>query len=220
MPKVLYPGYFPFCYGAEIRGEGLFPDLYPENWTAILTSLGSSMALYWRLRSYTVSGEIYNPFDPPEQSLQKPFSVTYTSTASSEKDLVCYHGFAKTSESPNPDDPEGFDSMVFEMFPDWLVPSEIAAPIYGADPLFGVYLNAVIANSADESSSWTSYDTGASGTRTSINFTAFAETIPVYLFSNPRVVTGLPVGTNSISITGTSYWSYDGTYDTATGAPL
>lgn len=212
MPKVLHPGYFPFCYGAEIRGEGLFPGLFFENWTALITSLGNAMGLYWRVRSFEVVGEVYNPFDPPDQPLQQPFNIIYTSTALTEEELVCYRGFEKTFG------PEDFDDTTFELYPSYITPSLQTVPVYGNNVSVGVYLNVIISQSSDESSSWTSRNTGGGG-RLGVTFEAFGQSIPILLYSNQRIVPELPVGENIISIRGVSYWSYGGTYDTATGLP-
>ena len=167
------------------------------------------MGLYWRVRSYTASGEVYNPFDPPE-TLQKPFSVTYTSTAESEEELVCYRGFEITSGD------DGFDDLRFEIYPDYIVPTATRVPVYGTNETLGVFVSCFISQRNEESSSWSS---DGEASRVPVNFYAFGEVIPVLLFDNPKLDPPSE-GINTLSISAESYWSYGGTYNTSTGLPL
>ena len=214
MGKILHPRYFPFCYGPEIRGQGLSPEIFPDRWTAITTSLANAMGLYWRVRAYTVTGQIFNVID----QVQVPFSIVFSSAATTEEDLVCYRGFYRTGGG------EDLDDATFLIYPDYLHPIGQTIPVYGDSQTVSLFVDCTISQSEESSNFRSIYSPPCPGApepqRSAHTFSAFGQNMEVLLYARAPCNPEWAPGVNELSIEATSYWSYGGTYDTATGLPL
>ena len=184
MGKVLSPqgsGYFPGCI--EPYG-GYF-------------SLSDAMKIYWRVKSWTISGEyVYGPYS-------YDFSQTFTSTLSEEAHLVCLANNLNTDFSPDTGDGTFFQRPYsFSWNESSLFYPDLIWSVSFPDPA-----------GPDQRSVGTQLSEFNEATYTILGYTmpcgVFKKDDDEYV-SEAINVTAVPA----------SYWSYGGTYDTATGNPL
>lgn len=203
MGKVLhasYSGYFPFCIGtADSSKIGQYKP-YP-----ISMSLEDIMKAFWRVKTWRVKGILLNNIAVPTYYKNAvPIQIT------EEKDLVCADAFNfvifKEDEEGYPDRCEFWLERFSENYTvikqnDSYYPRLLFGFLY-YKPGFD---NEIVSSELD----WnTQPSIEAAGTIKFLNYD-----IPGFkVFGNNSYANG--------SITPEEYWSYGGTYDTATGNPL
>jgi len=181
------------------QGSGYFPGCI-EPYGGYF-SLINAMKIYWRVKSWTISGEYaYGPYS-------YDFSQTFTSTLSEEASLVCLANNLDTDFYPDVEvgntgrtyfqRPYSFywnSSSLF--YPDLLW--QISFP----DPAF-----------PDERSVGTQLSDFNEATYTILGYTM---PCGVTKKDGDEFISEA----NNVIVVPASYWSYGGTYDTSTGEPL
>jgi hypothetical protein len=199
MGKVLhasYSGYFPFC----------IPEGTPENcpWT-----LGKAMQTYWRIRTWTfsASGIVTNDEDPSDTF---PFSSVYTDITSRdfetgepqtlEERLVCENYFGTEFILRN------------NAYIDFSSQSGTSGGLYNS----GLYGEVI-----DYREGPLEFFFSANGS-SAFNISILGANIPINMIweNDEQDESSYSITSGSATLTPTLWWSYGGTYDTATGNPL
>lgn len=231
MPDTFYHiNFFPFCYSETPQSSPLFrPQLFPYRWTSVTTSIYNAMGLYWRVREFEVSGQLYNPIEAVfGGNYLIPFTLKFRSTAETEQELVCYKGFEPVPPFPD------FDDTRFDLFPSGYSPTTMGiVPVYGntygpdrkesysALCVF-LYSNIFISQSNEESSSFSTDKKKTNSAITHGVISAFGTSTTIQMWSDPGPEIANPPEdmVNILNpIIATEYWSYDNYYDTSTGLP-
>jgi hypothetical protein len=198
------------------QGSGYFPSCLqemPESTLGIVTaSLSNIMKLYWRVKSWKIDS-ITGSFKPNAEYDAESFSynviekdLTQVSEITQENQYVC-----------NP----VYSAFVIIDYNYVLngIPYPATSPFnfaYGDDFYYGYGIALGIGFQYNVNNSWGSSE--RSGQIGTFNINPFGISVPLYSYNDgpPRV----PSGNVVVNMSPREYWSYDGTYDTATGNPL
>ena len=171
-------------------GSGYFPSCLSQNSTLATQSLTDAMEIYWKVRSWAVT------ISGDVNGYQ-----VFVSTASDETDLVCGSDFLPSIDAP-------FLDLYFFYLAGPLVDSYLNPQKYAMLPGFHM-----ICQSESGSVQISSEFIDGRGT-------VLAGTFSFYDKSYSLFAEGGGIEERSGSVIPNSYWSYGGTYDTATGNPL
>ena len=169
--------------------SGYFPSCLSQNSTFATQSLTDAMEIYWKVRSWKVTISGYVTGE-----------AVFTSTASDETGLVCESNFV----------PFIANEVLFSLS-EPLVDSYSNPQKYAMVPGFAVYCQFV--DFPEQSVNVSSQFTDIGGNFVEVGtFSFYGKSYK--LFSGEGMEEGL-----SGLVVPESYWSYGGTYDTATGNP-
>jgi len=211
MGKILTAQPFPFShYDSEAAGFvpcGITTGRYVQG------TISEMMRLYWRVRSFSVSGSYTNyqfnhPANPPQSA---SYSGTADSNADTELNLVC--GVGTTSNlSLSGNITDANLELVFS-----------GADFYfnspPTQPIVKLYGSIDFLSNADDSSGVSTIVGGSLSPFLIDGFQVYEDGNPVNYNAQSSFGTPLITDFNS-TIVASEYWSYGGTYDTATGEPL
>jgi len=225
MGKILTTQPFPF-YHYDVETESFLPCGSTANAFYITGNATEMMKQYWRVKKLHVTcsftGHLFS--DPAQPTSNESFSFDVISGASAEEGLVCsanldtIQNLSKTSRITDISISFSFGKSDYY----FNSTSQENVKLYFA----GFYFDCI----NDDFSSFTSiYGSPTTNPLSNIIFNGYQLYQGETGFS-PRPPTGTPLTfwddgsgtiTNfSMSILATEYWSYGGTYDTATGEPL
>jgi hypothetical protein len=225
MGKVLHAsksGYFTTCI---IEGEPP-PFSFGYNRAYISTTLREAMGLFWRVKTWeakitgaqVVSGFGDSLTITPAEDFYRTLNQNPSLNFNKEEDLVCYAGEAFSFEGDFPikrayqNPPEEFDAVATMFFRFTFYEIRKAGDVYY--PYLSIYLDGggTFSNSVGDGPKAGGYTITAAGAGLSIANDLFFQFYPPEGFEY--------AGGLSIQIRAKEYWSYGGTYNTATGEPL
>lgn len=217
MGKVLhasYSGHFPFCvkqleddpaYNSYIQ-SGFPPAGSPGSYYPIGLSIYQAMRLFWIIRKMRLktlfngdTGENFTYFESQESTT--PVSIN------EEQEIICMHGGLYTAYIKNISISESATEVVNPVISigSFLKLDDLYYPLIAAGSSAFTPSNAYFSATFNDPG-YSLYESGV------CNFFGFGE-IALYTYTDGT----LPYPFDFVA---TEYWSYDNTYDTATGASL
>jgi len=181
------------------QGSGYFPGCI-EPYGGYF-SLSNAMKIYWRVKSWTISGQyVYGTYS-------YDFSQTFTSTLSEEAHLVCIANNLNTDFYPDVEVGNNGRTYFQRPYLFYWNSSSLFYPrlewkISFPDPAF-----------PDER--WVTTEAEDSN---SSSYTILGYTLPCYVLKKDG--DEFISEANNVTAVPASYWSFGGTYDTSTGEPL
>jgi hypothetical protein len=204
------------------QGSGYFPkciDYDPPQYSKITGSLEDIMSLYWRVKKFSVNASGVGVQDPINVSISGSLdleTIYYKNLYDQQPDitdeasLVCSY---YSREHISPQRPGGI--IIY----------------YDGEPQYGMSANLGFLTVFSKPSNSTyamrfsflldSFNAGINlGNTGDIAVGSWSVSLYGTSITGTLYAQGLDSGSFNVNFIGTEYWSYGGTYDTATGAPL